>query len=328
MGGRLSRALGRGGRAPAVHMVLLGTLLAVVSAFRAETTGPLEGNEEIVVPASRLAEAEERFLDEHRRGPDAAEREALRERLVDDELLFRHALRLGLHDAEVPRRRLAQLAAFVESSEEAPSADDTARLAQEAVELGLHHGDLVTRAILIDAARRLVRGAARQVEPDEATLDAVLRQHAERFRTADRARISHALVGGERAPTSPGSGEELPPLSALDLDRRFGDGFSAEVAALPLGVWSGPIKSRYGKRLVFVHERLPGRLPELAEVRPRVVAQAREDAADRHLAQRLQELRAELKVTIETAIATTAASNATQSSENLRQEEIDSCGVS
>ena len=47
----------------------------------------------------------------------------------------------------------------------------------EAVDLGLHHGDLVVRRILIDAAKRLIRVAVLSREPTEAALEAYLREH-------------------------------------------------------------------------------------------------------------------------------------------------------
>ena len=48
--------------------------------------------------------------------------------LVDEEVLFEYALSLGLDRAEVPRRRLASIAAFVEPpGKEAPSSAELAR---------------------------------------------------------------------------------------------------------------------------------------------------------------------------------------------------------
>jgi hypothetical protein len=193
-------------------------------------------------------------------------------------------------------------------------------LSQRAVELGLHEGDYVTRRILIDAARRLIMSVARVEEPSEEALEAYLRQHEEHFRSDDETRISHVLISKARhsSPMDDAAdtlvqvlAEELSPdqavtladpglvpphlqlLRAIDLDRRFSAGFATRLSGLPEGEWCGPIPSRYGAHLVFIHKRVPGRVPELAQVRSRVVALVREANAERFLTERIRQLRSE-----------------------------------
>ena len=47
----------------------------------------------------------------------------------------------------------------------------------------------------------------------------------------------------------------------------FGEEFARSVLALAPGRWEGPVRSGYGLHLVLVTKRIPGRLPELSEVR-------------------------------------------------------------
>jgi len=56
-------------------------------------------------------------------------------------------------------------------------------------------------------------------------------------------------------------------ISEREVGARFGDGFARAVAQLQPGAWSDPIPSAFGVHLVWVHERVPARLPALAEVR-------------------------------------------------------------
>ena len=58
--------------------------------------------------------------------------------------------------------------------------------------------------------------------------------------------------------------------SLSEIDRTFGAGFGADVAALETGRWQGPIASGYGLHLVLVTAREQGRLPDLEEVRAAV----------------------------------------------------------
>lgn len=313
-------------RSPAVHFAVLGAMLFASSSWWSAPRGGERPR--LAVPASRLAEAERAFVAENRRPPAAAEKAALAERLLDEEILFRHAMALGLHHAEVPRRRLASIARFVEPPGDPASA--AADLARRAVELGLHEGDYVTRRVLVDAAERLIRAAARLAEPSEETLAQVVERHGEHFRDDDRIRISHVLLAAarrsqpevdaaallvrlRREKVSPADAAaladpglvptHLPLLADRGLERRFGREFTARLPELPAGEWSGPVVSRHGAHLVFVHERRAGRIPELAQVRDRARALWREAAAERWLAERLRQLRAEYVVVVESAVA-------------------------
>jgi len=51
----------------------------------------------------------------------------------------------------------------------------------------------------------------------------------------------------------------------------FGEGFSHQLLEAEPGRWAGPIESSYGLHLVFVRERMPGNVPELAKVRDAVL---------------------------------------------------------
>lgn len=319
--------LGRlpGAKTPALHFALLGVLLFVVSRARepsVDTESPTE-KPRLAIPASRVADAEEAFRIEQRREAMAAERKDLIDALVDEEILFHHAMSLGLHRSEVPQRRLTQIAAFVGSAESPECSEGSLvrvdpELAERAVELGLHEGDFVTRRVLIDAARRLIRGAARLVEPDEAAVFEYLEAHGERFRREGRYRITHLLrsratrrdpaadatnllVRLRREALSPQGGStlgdpgivppDLPLLSRRALERRFGVEFAARLDSLPVGEWSGPVTSRHGAHLVFLHEVRPGEIPGPAEVGGQIRALLREEAADRWLTERLRQLR-------------------------------------
>ncbi len=309
-------------RSPAVHFAVLGGLLFASSPWWNSSSS--SDPPRLIVPASRLVEAERVFQAENRRPPTPEEKSALAERLRDEEILFRHAMALGLHLAEVPQRRLASIARFVEpSGDEVPA---TAEMARRAVELGLHEGDFVTRRVLVDAAERLIRAAARLAKPSDEALAQVVERHSEHFRDDDKIRISHVLLASarrhhpvedadallvrlRRESISPADAADLadpglvpahlPLLADRGLERRFGPGFTAGLSELPEGEWAGPVVSIHGAHLVFVHERQAGRVPELAQVRGKARGLWREAAADRWLAERLRQLRDEFEVVVE-----------------------------
>jgi len=299
---------------------VLGALLfTAVSRY-----GPALPTTRLVIPASRVEAVVQEYTGLQGRPLTPEERQRVIQVLVDQEILYAYALRLGLDKEPVVERRLSQIATFV--AENPHEAKSTQELADEARLLGLTDGDLVVRRILIDGARRLIRAAVLVREPSDAALEAYLREHPDEFRLPAQTRLSHVVVearlhGGQtvhdarelltrlRADAVPpekaaeyGDGgfiaANLPALPDVELARRFGYMFVQQLAGLPTGTWEGPLPSRYGLHLVFVQERIPEPAVSLPEVRNDVRARVRTKLADDWLALRLEQLRAEFQVEV------------------------------
>jgi PPIC-type PPIASE domain len=309
-------------RAPALHMVVIGALLfGGVLLWRGS---PSREWPRIVIPPQRLEIVRQAFLAENRRPPTTEEAAALLDYLVDQEVLYQYALTLGLHEQPVAQRRLAQIASFVEANPHEPRSDE--ERAAEAVSLGLHHGDLVVRRILIDGARRLIRAVVLTRQPDPAMVEEYLAANRELFMQPARTRITHVAVDGFKWPgdaqeratallewlqqesiapeAAPALGDEpfvpsaLPLLSPKDLQTRFGATFEQALKNAPKGAWFGPVASRFGYHLVWVHERQEASLPPFDAIRERVEQRFLHKVADEWLALRLQQLRAEFDIVV------------------------------
>ena len=63
---------------------------------------------------------------------------------------------------------------------------------------------------------------------------------------------------------------ELQLQSESEVARLFGREFASRLAEIEPGNWTGPVRTGFGLHLVRVLERLPGRMPELDEVREKV----------------------------------------------------------
>ncbi|MEM8963899.1 MAG: peptidyl-prolyl cis-trans isomerase [Acidobacteriota bacterium] len=301
---------------PALHMAVIGVVLFL--AFQ----GRPEDKPQIVVPAHRLAIALQSFTEDKGRLPTRDDVEVLVEALVDDEILYHYALTLGMHEHPAAQRRLAKIAEFVETNPHGTCSQ--ADLARNALDLGLHHGDLVVRRILVDSARRLIRSVVLLQEPSQESLEAFLAANHEAFRRPARVRISHITVNGfvhddtearatelltsiERqaldfdmamALTDPSVVEaSLPTLTEQGLATRFGLDFANAIIDLPAADgWVGPVPSRYGDHLVYVHERHEAYVPPLGDIHETVKQRVLHQMADDYLDLRLEELRLEFDI--------------------------------
>lgn len=305
---------------PALHMLAIGGLMFGLAGLRSGA-GVVE-RPRIVIAEHRVDALLRTFVEDNLRLPTPAERAEMLDALIDEEVLYDYALSLGMHEQTAAQRRLAQIADFVEAN---PHAGSEAERAAAAMELGLHHGDLVVRRILVDSARRLIRAVVLLREPDPESLEAFLAANPQEFTRPARTRISQVTVNGFKWPDTEERtrrllerirGESLdvdaalaladesleparlPPLTEQALATRFGADFAAAAIALPEGGWYGPIASRYGHHLIYVHERHDAFVPALDEIRDDVGERLRQKLADEWLALRLRELRAEYEIVL------------------------------
>jgi hypothetical protein len=200
------------------------------------------------------------------------------------------------------------------------------RLLERAYALGMDRTDVVVRRRLVERMRLAIAAAATAAEPSDAELEAILAREPERFRRPPRVQLSHVYLSRDRrgAHLERDARERLaelvargvPPERAAEhgdpfllparmplaseraLAARLGPEFAAAATRLEPGRWSGPIASSYGLHLVWVHRRLPARLPPLAEVRAEVLARWREQREAQAVAEALAVLRGEVEVRV------------------------------
>ncbi len=321
----MSGFIARVARAPSLHFIVLGALLFAVSqsAPSHDRTGqpvrPL-----VVFTAADMERIRRDWTEEYGIPPNPAQEERLIEDAIDEEILHREALAIGLqHDAPVIRQRLVQLARFLEES---PNEEADDALEREARALGLDRTDIVIRRYLVQSMRLLAKKARPSDLPTERDLEAYFAAHRDEYIQPERIRMTHVYLSRERrgpavaddatrlletlrgTATNPGRaasrgepfvrGADIGPVPHADLDRIFGPGFSAAIATAEPQSWVGPVPSAYGFHLVWIHERLQRGAPPLDAVRNRVVHRYLRERREERLQERLRELRARYDVRI------------------------------
>ncbi len=247
----------------------------------------------IALDATRLREVERAYVAMTGRRPDVAERAALADAEVDDEILYREALAHGLDDGDtVVQHRIAGNLAFVEDGPP-PGTESGDRLSQDML-----REDVVVRRRLVERMRARLEQGALASEPTDAELERALASNAERFALPARVRIAVADARGGTHDTfdigtkpDPKRVRELPPQSERDLARSYGASFANQVFQIAPGAWSAPIATTSGRLRVLVREHEPARMPPLADVRNQVRDFVRRQRAATNVRRALDELR-------------------------------------
>jgi peptidyl-prolyl cis-trans isomerase C len=244
-------------REPLIHFLLIGAVLFAASGYMQRGRGGVESSKQIQLTVDDLRQLVILFQSQWRREPTAQELSRLVENKVQEEILYREALAMGLDkDDTIVKRRMAQklqfLAEDVAAAREPTAAElkswfekNKAMFAQPS-RVSFRHlyftPDRRGQRARDDAAQALVKLAG---QPQDTKLAASL---ADPFMFQEYYR--------DRAPDY--------------LGKEFGSQFAQAVAKLAPRSWQGPIESGYGWHLVFVDTVIPGRVPDFEEIEPDV----------------------------------------------------------
>jgi hypothetical protein len=268
-------------REPIVHFALVGVALFALDAALAADAPPADSEplatagEPIVVDAElRLALANE-WARTHPAPPTTAELDALVERWIDEEVLYREGLARGLaqDDPEIRSRIAAQMRYVLDSRVHLPTPDDAQLRAWFEA-----HADRFAQPERIDFTQVFVAG------DDDGRAQEILGLLQS---GADPDGLGDTFAGGRRF-----RGRKLD-----DLQARFGDAFVIGLDAQPEGTWTLR-RSPHGRHLVRVDRRTSARAPDFDAARDDVLHAWREAARDDAIARETKGLRARWEIVV------------------------------
>ncbi len=317
-------------RAPALHFLLIGLALFVakaeLSAWRPLAPVAAAGRQTIVITAQHLEAIRRQYVADFGVTPAPQQETALIEQAVQEEILYREALELGLDRGDKAIfERLVEKMRFLGEGDRASDVD----IFRRAVQLGLHRDDAVIRGLLIEKMRQLIRLGV-GMEVSEADLQDHLAQHRERYTQPARVAFTHVFLdaakrgdavgadadallaaltaasvppeAGARRGDAFGSGLRFPPLSEQGVARILGVEFAKQLFAISPGRWAGPLRSPYGLHLVWVERMEPGRLQPLEAVRNQVAQAVLDEKRQAHFEEVMMRLRAACDVRFEGSV--------------------------
>jgi hypothetical protein len=269
-------------REPLLHFLALGAALFVM--FDLVGGAAARAPDEIVVSAGRIEQLAVGFARTWQRPPTQAELAGLIDDYVNEEILYREALALGLdRDDAIVRRRLRQKMEFLSQDAVPPPAPTAAELADflRGHPEKFREEPRLTFAQIYLSAERRGEAAAR----DGARLVAELNAHA----PADLAAL------GDPLPLS----REIEDRSESEIERELGGEIAQRLLEVEIGRWSGPFASAFGLHVVQLRARSEARVPALDEVRAAVEREWAVAQRARADAERMARLRERYRITIE-----------------------------
>lgn len=286
-------------REPLVHFLLIGAVLfgsySVTQSGRPATAA----SKEIRLSVDEIAQLTLLYQSQWRRPPTPQELARMVENKVQQEILYREALAMGLDkDDEIVKRRMAQKMQFLAEDVAAAREPTMAELRSWFEKNGAKFAQpprLSFRHLYFSPDRRgpRARDDAQQAlaklagAPVDAKIASSL---ADPFMFQEYYR--------DRAPEF--------------LGKEMGPQFALAVAKLTPGSWQGPIESGFGWHLVFVDTVIPGRVPAFEEVEADVRTAWLGEQKAQAWEKAYREMRANYTVLLPGPPASSAASSSSQ----------------
>ncbi len=212
-------------------------------------------SDRIRVGSARIEQIKTAWKKQFSRAPTEKELDNLIEQFVQEEVLYREALALGLEKEDsIVRRRLAQKMRFLIQDVSDRDLPQEAEL-NEFFEKNRQRFRSPARISFTHIYFNRDRRGNNALNDAENMLIGLQASHRERApEKGDPFMLNHDYVRVSRQETT----------------RLFGKAFAKGLFVLKSGPWQGPIPSSYGVHLVRIAEHIPARLPEFSEVAERV----------------------------------------------------------
>lgn len=261
---------------PLLHFVAAGLVLFVASKLH----GGDDVAHRIVITPQREAQLANRYAMQFGASPNPQTLAQLVEQEIEEEILFRRGVALGLdRDDEIVRRRVVQKMQFL-----------------------LHDVQAPPEPLEAELAAYFDRHTERYMTPPRVTFSHVFIS-TDKGDDVARARARHALERLSQGHEASGLGDSFPDLlhfAAYDPEqvyRLFGRSeFAAAAFSVAPGDWRGPYRSGYGWHLIRVEARQESRQPTFVDVRERVRTDYLLDEQERRNISAFNELASEYEV--------------------------------
>jgi peptidyl-prolyl cis-trans isomerase C len=281
-------------REPLLHFLLIGALLfAGYAIMQRHNGGP--SSKQINLTSDDLRQIDAYFESQWHRPPTADEFAAMVETKVQEEVLYREGLAMGLDkDDTIVKRRIAQKMHFLAEDVASAHEPTTAELKawyKTNIRMFALPGRTTFRHLYFSPDRR--------------------GQNAREDATKALARISGQPEDSRSAASLADPfmfQNNYGDRTAEQLAKDFGPEFAQAIFQLKPGSWQGPIESGYGWHLIFIDSFTSGRIPAFEEIEPDIKTAWLADQKQRAWAKAYTDMRAKYAVFLPAQPETQSAS--------------------
>lgn len=270
---------------PLVHFLFLGA--CIYGAYALFGTPEVDDSDKsILVDANRIDAFITEWQSRWNRPPTEKELAGLIQTFVNEEVLYRQAVAMGLNENDpITRRRMAQKLEFLTSDlaqAQQPTDAELETYFQENLD-SYRGADLITFAqVFFDPDKR-----------DDTTLDDAKRALKE-LQAAGVPEVEK-LEAGDRFMLQ----NHFESVDEVEVRRQLGSGFAEAAMKLEAGKWHGPVLSGYGVHLVYVYQIEKAPAPKLEEVKAKVIEQWNEERREQFNDAFLKSLKSTYEIVIE-----------------------------
>lgn len=236
-----------------------------------------ESEDKITIFESEINSLIGTWVDQVGREPTIQEIDGIIKQLLDEEILYREALKLGLDKNDIIiKRRLAQKIGFLrqEADSSLPSEGEVKDFYNQNIDK-YFVGKRITFSHIYFSENGLNKSDA-----DDAL--SLIRSG------------SNATDFGEPFLL----GKNFSAKSIPEIERSFGNEFSEEIQKISPQTWSGPLNSEYGSHLVFVNSISESFTPDLDDIKNAVIGDVILEKQNNAVNEYLKELRNKYQIEI------------------------------
>jgi peptidyl-prolyl cis-trans isomerase C len=236
-------------REPLLHFLLIGILLFLFWSIWGRASDV--GSDRIIVDTSQVNRIKDAWSAQWKRSPTPSELENLIQEYIQEEILYREAVAMGLDNEDtIVRRRLAQKMRFL-----IQDVADRQQPDEKALRDFFSDNQVLFRQPARVSFTHIFFSQDRRA--GKALIDA--RSTLEKLRTSKKQR-------------APALGDpfmlnyDYAQVTQQEAAKLFGQYFAEQLFDLQPGKWQGPIRSGYGIHLVRLVDVIPARTPDFTEV--------------------------------------------------------------
>ena len=228
-------------RSRIILFILIGLFLYIID-YRFSYDEDLN---QIIIPDDEILVLIDTWRDQVGRDPSDEEIVRIINNLVNEEILYREALKLELDKNDrIIKRRLAQKVEFLKQDDIQPSPADLEKFYEE--------------------------NKSKYVVEDLFTFSHHFFSDKDNSDTKARESLAK-ILNGDVVDSDPFIlGNDLNLISKNDLEKNFGNSFYENLTLMDENQWSGPIASDYGLHIVFIKKKVSGYVPGYYQIYQKV----------------------------------------------------------